>query len=237
MCVILYFCTLMIKFYFYLTIGRKILMALSGFFLMIFLLQHLTINLLSVFSANLFNQVSHFMGTNPFVQFVLQPVLIGGFIFHLVMGMILDYKNRSSTTTAYAYNENDNSSWTSRNMIITGTMIFLFICLHFYDFWIPEINTKFIKGDWSGMHHGEFRYFEELKHKFDDLWRVVLYVLSFIFLSLHLLHGFQSSFQSVGVRSKTSTPIIQRISTIYAISVPAGFVFIAIYHYLTQLVY
>ena len=224
------------KYYLYYTIGRKVLMALSGFFLMVFLLQHLAINLLSVFSPNLFNQVSHFMGTNNFVQFILQPVLISGFIFHLILGMILDYKNRNSRNTDYAYNKNDNSTWVSRNMIITGTMIFLFICLHFYDFWLPEINTKFIKGDWSGLHHGEFRYFSELQHKFQDTWRVLLYSISFVFLSLHLLHGFQSSFQSVGIRNSSTTPFLKKLSIYYAILVPAGFVFIAIYHYIAQLI-
>ena len=226
----------MVNFYLYYTIGRKVLMALSGFFLMVFLLQHLAINLLSVFSPNLFNNVSHFMGTNPFVQFILQPVLIGGFLFHLVMGFILDFKNRESNSTKYAYSKNNNSTWVSRNMIITGFMIFSFICLHFYDFWIPEINTKFIKGDWSGLHHGEFRYYAELQHKFHDLWRVILYVISFFFLSLHLLHGFQSSFQSVGVRTPNSAPVIRKISRFYSIFVPAGFVFIAIYHYIKYVI-
>ena len=226
----------MIRFYVYYTVGRKILMALSGFFLMVFLLQHLAINLLSVISADLFNQVSHFMGTNPFVQFVLQPILISGFFFHLIMGIFLDYQNKNSNNTNYAYIQNNNSTWVSRNMIITGLMIFSFICLHFYDFWIPEINTKFIVGDWSGMHHGEYRYFTELQHKFLDLWRVVLYIVSFIFLSLHLLHGFQSSFQSVGVRNSTVTPVIKKISVIYALLVPAGFIFIAAYHYFVQVI-
>tara|TARA_Y100001934_G_C12282571_1_gene740692 strand:+ start:764 stop:1447 length:684 start_codon:yes stop_codon:yes gene_type:complete len=225
----------MAKYYFYYTIGRKVLMALSGFFLMIFLLQHLTINLLSVISSDLFNQASHFMGTNPLVQFILQPILIGGLVFHLIMGMVLDYQNRKSTETNYYYNKNDNSTWVSRNMIITGLMILLFICLHFYDFWFPEINTKFIKGDWTGMHHGELRYYEELQIKFTDLWRVILYVLSFVFLSLHLQHGFQSSFQSVGVRNTTITPKLKKISLLYAVLVPAGFIFIALYHYIIQL--
>ena len=69
------------------SIGRKVLMALSGFFLMFFLLQHFSINLLSVIDGDLFNEVSHFMGTNPLIQFVLQPILILGFMFHLFMGI------------------------------------------------------------------------------------------------------------------------------------------------------
>ena len=127
------------------SIIRKVSMALSGLFLVVFLTQHFTINLTSVFSENIFNKISHFMGNNFVVQFILQPILIGGFLFHLIMGFVLDFKNRKSSPAKYAYSKNNNSTWVSRNMIITGFMIFSFICLHFYDFWIPEINTKFIK--------------------------------------------------------------------------------------------
>ena len=78
------------------SIGRKVAMALSAFFLMFFLLQHLTINVLSVFSPEIFNEVSHFMGTNPLVQFVLQPVLIFAVVFHFIMGFILELRNNKA---------------------------------------------------------------------------------------------------------------------------------------------
>ena len=213
------------------TIGRKILMALSGFFLMFFLIQHLAINLLSVFSEDLFNSASHFMGTNFFVQFILQPVLIFGVVFHLAMGVVLEIQNRRATAQRYAYNAHNNSSWMSRNMIITGIMIFLFLCLHFVDFWIPEIEYKYI----DVKQEVNDRYFHELEEKFHDLWRVVLYVLSFCFLSLHLLHGFQSSFQSVGFTKRKYASFIKKASVFYAIVVPFGFIFIAIYHYLIHI--
>ena len=89
-------------------------------------------------------------------------------------------------------------------MIITGIMVMLFLGLHFYDFWLPEIKTKFINGDMTGMlsDGSGYRYFEELTDKFVDPIRVVIYVVAFVFLSLHLMHGFQSSFQSVGFRKK-----------------------------------
>ena len=77
------------------SVGRKILMALSGFFLMFFLMQHFLINLFSVINADLFNEVSHFMGTNGLVQFVLQPILLFGVLFHLGMGIYLDFKNKA----------------------------------------------------------------------------------------------------------------------------------------------
>ena len=210
------------------SVGKKVLMAVSGLFLMIFLLQHLTINLLSVFSAEMFNKASHFMGTNFVVQFLLQPVLIFGVVFHLGMGIYLEIKNKSARPINYAVNNpSNNSSWISRNMIVTGLMIMLFLALHFYDFWVPEIKYKYI----DFKPENPFRYFEELEHKFDDLWRVVLYCLSFIFLSLHLLHGFQSSFQSTGVNYNKYTLTIKSLSIAYAVLVPLGFVFIALFHF------
>lgn len=208
-------------------------MALSGVFLMFFLLQHLTINFLSLISQNLFNNVSHFMGTNFLVQFILQPVLMLGVIFHLIMGMYLDRKNRSARPINYAMERSsNNSSWVSRNMIVTGIMIMLFLGLHFYDFWIPEIKVKYIDGDMSGLHNGEFRYWHELNHKFHDIYRVIIYCVAFVFLSLHLMHGFQSSFQTAGVSHSKYTPIIKLIGYSYAIIIPTGFILIAIYHHL-----
>ena len=207
-------------------------MAFSGFFLIIFLLQHLTINLFSVINADLFNEVSHFMGTNSLVQFLLQPVLVLGFLFHISMGIYLEIQNKRSRPIKYEYNKSSkNSTWMSRNMIITGIMVMLFLVLHFYDFWIPEIKTKFIDGDWTGIHNGGFRYWEELNHKFHDGWRVLIYCLSFVFLSLHLLHGFQSAFQSAGFNHNKYSPTIKKLGDIYALIIPAGFIFIALFHH------
>ena len=210
------------------SIGRKLLMALSGFFLMFFLLQHLAINLLSVISVDLFNEVSHFMGTNTVIQFVLQPVLLFGVLFHLSMGIYLDIKNKAARPIKYAKDKpSSNSNWMSRNMVITGVMIMLFLGLHFYDFWIPEIIDKFIDGKWDDP----TKYFPHLHHKFHDLNRVIIYCISFVFLSLHLLHGFQSAFQSAGFNHNKYTPTIKKLGNLYAIIIPAGFIFIALFHY------
>ena len=217
------------------SIGRKLLMALSGVFLIVFLLQHFAINFISVISIDIFNEVSHFMGTNVLIQFILQPVLIFGVIFHLFMGMYLDRKNKSARPIKYAMeNPKNNSSWVSRNMLITGTMIMLFLALHFYDFWIPEIKIKYIEGDMSGLQNGEFRYWHELNHKFHDIYRVIIYCVAFVFLSLHLMHGFQSSFQTTGISHQKYTPIIKLIGYFYSIIIPFGFIFIALYHYFLQ---
>ena len=214
------------------SIGRKYAMALSALFLVIFLLQHFIINFTSVLSEKTFNEISHFMGTNVLVQFALQPVLIFGVIYHFVMGFVLEIKNRNARAIKYAMNKgSENSTWFSRNMIYSGFVIFLFLCLHFYDFWIPEISHKYIEV----LPEDSTRYFGEMVEKFHDPMRVGLYALSFVFLSLHLMHGFQSAFQSVGARHSKYTPAIKKLGTLYAIIIPAGFIFIALYHHLTAL--
>jgi len=218
------------------SIGRKYAMALSAFFLMIFLLQHFAINILSVFSPDTFNEASHFMGTFWAVQYILQPILIFGVIYHFVMGFILEIQNRKARVIKYVKNNgNANSSWMSRNMIYSGLAILAFMGLHFYDFWVPEINIKYIDGDMSGLLDPNnvdsgFRYYEELVHKFMDPIRVAAYVVAFVFLSLHLMHGFASAFQSAGISSMRREKL-QIFGKAYAILIPLGFVFIALFHY------
>ena len=214
----------------YSTIFKKASMAISGLFLIIFLLQHFAINITSVFNGDLFNQLSHFMGTNPLVQFVLQPILIFGVIFHFVMGFVLDIINKRARGRRYKiYKGNSNASWVSRNMIISGSTVLAFLVLHFYDFWIPEMDYKYVKF----LPENPDRYFEELVHKFEDITRVVLYVISFFFLALHLSHGFASSFQTMGFNNKY-TVLVKSFGKLYAFGIPFGFAFIAIYHYLNH---
>jgi len=213
------------------SIGRKILMALSGIFLVVFLTQHFLINITSVFSENLFNTLSHFMGNNPLVQFILQPVLIFGVIFHFVMGFYLEILNSKSRKKNYSkYSGSSNASWISRNMIFSGGVILIFLVLHFIDFWIPEMNYKYVEV----LPLDPNRYFEELVHKFHSPFRVAIYALSFVFLSLHLMHGFASSFQSMGINNKYSKTI-KSFTTLFSIIVPLGFIFIALFHHLNAL--
>ena len=211
------------------SIGKKVAMALSGLFLVLFLAQHFSINLLSVYSESTFNQVSHFMGNNPLVQFILQPILIFGVLFHFSMGFILELQNSRSRSVKYAsYKGSANASWMSRNMIYSGIVILSFLGLHFYDFWVPEMNYKYVEV----LPLNSDRYFEELVHKFQNPARVGIYVLSFVFLALHLLHGFASSFQSVGVNNKYSKTI-KSFTIAFSIVIPLGFIFIALFHHLT----
>ena len=212
------------------SIGRKIAMALSAFFLMFFLIIHLAVNITSLFSENLFNELSHFMGTNPLVQFALQPVLVFGVVFHFVLGFILELKNKKANGVSYAKdNGAANSTWMSRNMIYSGLAILAFVVLHFIDFWIPEINHKYI----AVLPEDPTRYFHELQEKFVPIWRVVAYVVAFVFLGLHLLHGFTSAFQSMGVTAGRKKAL-QTFGKIYSVIIPLGFIIIALIHHLNH---
>ena len=123
------------------SIGKKLSMAISAIFLMVFLLQHFLINITSVFSESLFNMLSHFMGTNPLVQFLLQPILIAGVLFHFIMGFVLEFENRKAASKGYAMVDGKkNSTWMSRNMIWSGMVILAFLVLHFIDFWVPRLS-------------------------------------------------------------------------------------------------
>lgn len=209
------------------TIAKKVAMALSGLFLILFLAQHCFINTTSLFGPDTFNMISHFMGHNPLVQFVIQPILIIGVIFHFVMGFVLDIKNKAARPIGYAkYNGAANASWVSRNMIITGSVVLAFMGLHFYDFWVPEMVYKYVEVNPLN----ETRYYEELQHKFVSLPRTIIYCISFGLLALHLWHGFNSSFQSVGFNNKYSKAL-KTFAYSFSVIVPLLFVVIALVHH------
>ena len=210
---------------------RKVVMALSGLFLISFLALHLAINLASVFSEELYNTWSHFMGYNPVVQFVLQPVLVAGVILHFVMGFVLEAQNRKARgPVGYKVgSKGTNSSWLSRNMLLSGGVVLAFIGLHMYDFWLHEMIYKYVESNPIDT----TRYYGFTVELF-DLTRTVIYSAAFVLLGMHLYHGFASSMQTIGFDNKYGKAI-QAFAKAYAVIVPAGFIFIAVYHFLNPI--
>ncbi len=215
------------------SVARKMTMALSALFLIIFLVIHLAVNFMSVLSPSTFNMLSHFMGTNPLIQFAMQPVLLAGVTFHFVMGFVLELQNKRARGSEpyYSYNGAANSSWMSRNMIITGMLVLLFLALHLWDFWVGEMNYKYIEQ----LAPNPERYYDELVEKFENPIRVGLYVLCFVFLCLHLLHGFQSAFQSMGWKDDARKKLISQVGNWYSYIICGGFIFVALFHYFNHL--
>lgn len=214
------------------SIGRKYAMAASAMFIVLFLILHVILNSFSIFSAEIYNNVSTWMGYNWIIQAVMQPLLAFALIFHVVMAFVLTIQNKKARPVQYAYSNqsrNANSTWASRNMIITGMMILAFLVLHSFDFWFPELGVKFEQG----YHEADLdRFYCELMHRFSHGWRLVAYCVAFFFLALHLWHGVQSMFQSFGWNYPRYMPGIKTFGKWFAVVVPALFVLIALINYL-----
>lgn len=214
------------------TVAKKFAMGLSGLFLVSFLLMHVTVNFMSTISPGIYNNLSEFMGYNFVVQLLLQPVLVIGVVFHFVMGIVLEYNNKKARNINYVkYDKSSNTTWMSRNMIYTGLVILFFLGLHMYDFFFPELAHKF--GDGYALTDAD-RFYPYLVAKFQDPIRVGLYVISFVFLMLHLLHGFYGSFQSIGWGDRNSRAM-KGFAKWFSIIVPLLFIYIALFHYFGSL--
>ena len=203
------------------SIGKKLIMSLSGLFLITFLIVHLSVNLTLLISEESFNAASHFMETNPIIQ-AMQFVLAAGFIIHIVYGIMLTLQNRRARgSVRYAANKvGVTSSISSRSMIISGIIILLFLIIHIRDFFVPMKFSEVANN------------YELVAAKFANPVFVAIYIISFLLLGLHLSHGFQSAFQSIGASHKKYTPVIKALGQIFFIGTSIGFVLIAVVLYI-----
>jgi succinate dehydrogenase / fumarate reductase, cytochrome b subunit len=210
------------------SITQKIWMALLGAFLLIFLLVHLSINLclLRQDEGQWFNAAAHFMGTNYVVK-VFEVTLFAGFLLHILLGIILQVKNWMSRPVRYMITNRSKTPFLSKYMIYTGGIVFIFLILHF-------INFYFIKLGWTGenaprFEDGEPNFYLVAMQLFSIPGYSILYIALFIVLGFHLYHAFESAFQSLGLNLKKYTPAIEKVGLIYSIIVPAGFIIIPLY--------
>src|SRR5699024_6702034 len=164
------------------TVARKFAMGISGLFLVLYLLLHVTVNFVSTISPEIYNDLSEFMGYNFIIQAVMQPILVIGVIFHFVMAFVLEIKNNKARPIKYAhYNKGSNTTWMSRNMIYTGGVVLLFLLLHMYDFFFPQLGHKFSTG-YDAAQASDF--YGDLVELFRDRVYIILYVGGFIFMML-----------------------------------------------------
>jgi succinate dehydrogenase / fumarate reductase cytochrome b subunit len=213
------------------SIGKKIMLAGLGLFLILFLVVHLGINLLLIFydSRDYFNLAAHFMGTNLLIK-LFEIILFGAFILHIIYGLIVQIQNWIARPQRYNKTYPSQTSFFSKYMIHTAVIIGIFLVIHLFDFYfeskiLSEVEDVTINGK-------EYRDLGLLVlQKFHISWVVLFYVVCFIFLGFHLLHGFQSAFQTLGLNHKTYTPVINATGIIYTILVVGGFIFIPLYIY------
>ena len=208
------------------SIVRKFIMALSGLFLIIFLITHLVINSLTLASSkDLFNEAAHFMATNPII-YAMQYVLALGFIIHIGMGIKLTIQNKRARSQEYVYNKmSKNTNLSSRSMIVSGGLVIVFLALHLRDYFY---QMKFV-----GLPEGTTDY-DLVVNLFTNPYYTAVYVIAFIVLGIHLNHGFKSAFQSMGANHKKYNPLIKTVSTAYSLVIALGFSTIAIFHFINQ---
>ncbi len=217
------------------SIGKKLLMALVGLFLAIFLLVHLGINLtLIIFDdPRIFNIAAHFMATNILIK-VFEIVLFGGILLHIIYGLLLQLLNWIARPIRYKVYNTAQTSFFSKFMIHTALVILVFLVIHLFNFYF---KAKFGHG-----HVAEVTYNGKLYHdlgtmvieKFQILWVDIFYIACFIFLGFHLLHSFQSAFQTLGLNHKVYTPVIKNLGYIYTFIIVAGFTIIPMWIFLTR---
>ena len=207
------------------------MMAGLGLFLVVFLLVHLGINLLLVLfeSRDYFNIAAHFMGTNILIK-VFEIVLFGGFILHIIYGLIVQIQNWFARPVAYAKTHPSQTSFFSKYMIHTAVIIGVILVIHLFDFYL---KAKLFGGVPDVEIHGKTYHDLGLLviEKFQVGWVVVFYIAAFLFLGFHLLHGFQSAFQTFGLDHKRLTPFIKATGIVYTVIVVSGFIIIPLLIY------
>lgn len=201
------------------SVGKKVVMALTGIFLILFLIVHVGLNacIWANDGGKMFNAGAHFMGSN-IVPRILEIGLFAGFILHIVQGLMLEFQNRSRRKQGYSVAMgNKGSKWYSRSMGILGTLILLFLVVHISDFWLPNrANQGFLLGE-------EIDLYLKMREVFQTEWVVVLYLVGCISLAWHLLHGFQSAFRTFGVSNKKYLSLINTLGIAFSIIVPLAF--------------
>ncbi len=207
------------------SIGRKFAMGITGLFLISFLVVHCSINALIFVNdgGETFNRAAHFMATNPVIR-TMEIVLFAGIIWHIIQSLVLTRMNQKARSIGYAVSGADaNSKWYSRWMGLLGTLILIFLIIHLNHFWTGARFTGLDSGTVMIDGHEYDDMFGEMKLVFGQGWVVVVYILGMISLAYHLMHGFQSAFQSLGLNHKKYTPAIKTIGLLFSIIVPLIF--------------
>lgn len=212
------------------SIGKKVVMGATGLFLITFLVVHCFINCLIFFNDGglTFNIGADFMAHNWLIR-AGELVLFAGLIIHVFQALILTLENKKARPVGYLKVDGAaNSSWYSRSMGLLGTLLLMFLIIHLVHFWVKSRFTGLPGHDANGNEN----LYAVMQETFKMLWVVILYTLAMISLAYHLLHGFQSAFQTLGLNNKLYTPIIKKVGIYFSIFIPFIFALMPILMYL-----
>ncbi|MFO8128989.1 MAG: succinate dehydrogenase cytochrome b subunit [Bacteroidales bacterium] len=221
----------MSKFIHYSSLTKKYIMSIAGFFLMMFLIVHLGINLfilpITENHEDVFRNGVEFMTSNPLIK-VMEVFLFAAFIIHIIYGAVLQIKNWMSRPVRYRIEGWSHTSFFSKFMIHTGIIVFIFLVIHLMNFYlVKEGFTEALSGPVTVENNHDF--YHMAINLFTNTTYSVIYILFIVLLGFHLNHAFQSAFQSLGWNHSRYTPVIKAIGNIYSIVIPLGFILIPLY--------
>ena len=200
------------------SLGKKLVMGITGLFLISFLMVHCFLNSLIFMNdgGETFNLGAEFMAKNWVIR-AMEIVLFGGLLWHIIQAAILTRENKKARPVAYAAsNPSANSKWYSRSMGLLGTILLIFLIIHLRHFWVVSRFTDEITS-------GRETLFNEMKEVFSQLWVVILYCLAMVSLGYHLLHGFKSAFQTLGWNHVKYNAMIEKTGVIISVVLPVLF--------------
>jgi succinate dehydrogenase / fumarate reductase cytochrome b subunit len=213
------------------SVGKKLVMAFTGLFLISFLIVHVGINA-CVFAdiyddadnGEMFNKAAHFMGASYVIR-LMEIGLFIGILAHIVQGYMLEAQNRARRKQGYAVSMGSKgSAWYKKSMGLLGTLILLFLIVHISHFWVPSritYETTLSEVTYNGRE--VHNVFDKMAEVFQNPLIVLLYLLGCFSLAWHLLHGFQSSFRTVGVHNKRWLALVNSLGVGFSIIVPLIF--------------
>jgi succinate dehydrogenase / fumarate reductase cytochrome b subunit len=217
------------------SLGRKWLMAITGIFLILFLIVHLVgnIQLLHDDQGKAFNQYAKFMTTFPPIK-IVSYLLYASILLHAIQGWLLWLRNRNARgSEGYAVKRTravNTSALASSNMGWLGTIIFIFLIIHLYQFWLQMKLDVVPYANYDGTEVKNLYALVDLAYQ--NVGYVIFYVVCMFVLGYHLWHGFQSAFQTLGLNHRKYTPFIRGLGKLYAIAMTVGFSLIPILYYL-----
>ncbi len=211
----------------YSSITKKVLMALAGLFLVTFLCVHLGINLMLLKDdgGRMFMEAATFMGTNALIK-VAEIVLFAGILLHIVFGLLVSIQNRAARPVAYTCSNSSDTSFFSKYMFHTGIIVFVFLFLHFIDYYFIKIG---LVAPPPGIASHDF--YHRTLLLFSTPWYTLLYIISFVFLGIHLNHAIQSAFQTLGWNHSKYTDAVKFIGSAYSVFIALGFSLVPVYIY------
>ena len=220
------------------SIGRKMTMSLTGLFLILFLIVHLlgNLQLLANDGGESFNKYGHFM-THFLPIEIIAYGLYAFIVLHAIQGLLLWRANKKSKGTTYIVKiASPNTTWSSRQMALLGTLILAFLFIHMGDFWakvkLHQLDLKTYASYNNGV--GVDDLYTRVTAAFHNPFIVIIYLVGQAVLAFHLWHGFQSAFQTLGVNHPKYTPLIKGLGKFYSVVVPALFALIPVYMFLNR---